>query len=1425
MKKLYFRFGISTILLLCFLIFSIQHVQAQAPVADFSVSATSGCGVTVIKFYDNSTNNPTKLTWNFGIGGNQSPALRSDKTYSYIYNKPGTYTVSLTASNNSGSNTVTKQAIITIYEEPIITYAIAQPAYCEQEELSFVSHVKSNSPIVEWKWNFGDGTFANVPNPTHTYSAVGSYAVFVSAENANGCIAQYTKEQSLVISPKPTAKITINDSESCTAPFTTTLSSAGSAGNIENYAWNFGDGSTANEENPTHTFTTVKNYDVELIVTTDKGCEDTARLQQAIKMALYEPAISIQSGKTCATNAITFTTLHSDRTASCLWDFGDGNSSANLNPTHTYNSSGTYTITAQLTSKAGCTHTATYTVTIHDLPTVSITVSDDFACELDFTTTFTNTTPNSSAEWNFGDGSAVETGNTLPHTYTTEGDFTILVTVTDNTNSCTNTKTFADYVSIKVPTIDFSTDKTGGCIPIDFNLTDLTASVNAIDSWQWDIIDSDGIIIHTSTDQNPTITINQVGMYSVILTASDATGCSNYLRKDDFIQAGVPPVFDFSSDVQISCFNAPITFTPTSAQEDEITKWTWDFGDGTTLDEKEPLYTHADTGVYDITLIAEIFECSNSISKSEYITINPPIARFTISPERVCKFPTVVEFTDNSVGAEEYFWNFGDGTTLTVVPQALDYEYTWADGINPPIVSLEASANPQYEYAAEGEYTVLLRVTNATTGCEDSLEVDFAATHIIADFVQEAPTGCQYRGIEFTDASTTNYGTIKDWEWIFGDGSDTLKGIKNPIHSYKNSGTYNVELITHDSNGCTDTIKKSNTITVFAQPEAVFTIDNSLGCTPFAVNFSDASLASAPETIQTWIWQFTPTDSLTIDNNNDMTYNWTYSNGDVLLNQADANPSYTYLHRGDYTATLTVIDSRGCDSTVAVSVHPKKPEPAFDVNANSCHYTNIIFTNNSDYYTLSAWDFGDGVGTSSDKNPTYKYTIAEDTKFTIELRVEDEHGCDSTLAKEIEVRHPRADFIAEETIIPCWTTGDARMQNTSASKLGSISSYSWIFEDDYNKFANTSTEFEPIYQYQGPGLNDITLIVIDDKNCTDTLVRTDYITVGGPQGSYSFTPTESCAPATVTFTANATNATKYHWYYGDANQTENSPESTLDYTYEIGDIYNTALVLEDDNGCLSKTITAPDYMTVYEVTPDFLADITIACNDTTIGFTDLSISLFDIDSWAWDFGNDSIATEQHPNAYYNYGTYPVSLTVSTHGCEFTLQKDAYISVHPTPKAAFTMHKNPIRILEPVRLTNISDSTNQITHWQWEIDEIEESESTNYTHRFFKSGNYTISLIAYTHPQCADTATHSLEVNNDVFIPNAFSPNGDGINDIYLVDFDLPLIIVNRWGQEIYEGTKGWDGTYNGKEMSPGTYFYILTLPDGTTRKGPVTLMR
>lgn len=331
----------------------------------------------------------------------------------------------------------------------------------------------------------------------------------------------------------------------------------------------------------------------------------------------------------CEGGTVTFTNLSTGSVVSQLWDFGDGTTSADLNPTHVYFPVGTYTITLTVTDGGGLTdtHTDTYIVRA---PNALFSMSSDFGCGAPATIFFTDQSsfPDTWL-WDFGDGFTTSQVNPA-HTYTTGGEFAVSLTVSDTNFGCIST--FFDTVIISVPIADIGGDPFGyfGCNPLTVDFID--ASTNngpgTITDYLWDFGDG-----NTSTLQNPSHTYSTTGLFTVSLTVTNDLGCSSTDVFTDMIQVN-GPIPNFTSTVtSATCTDFTVDFTDLSTSDVAMFTPTWDFGDGTTGSGTNITHTYTSYGNFDVTIIAsDISSCSSPLTITNYITIDDPTAPVITCP-------------------------------------------------------------------------------------------------------------------------------------------------------------------------------------------------------------------------------------------------------------------------------------------------------------------------------------------------------------------------------------------------------------------------------------------------------------------------------------------------------------------------------------------------------------------------------------------------------------------------------------------------------------------------------------------------------------------------------------------------------------------------------------------------------------------------
>lgn len=325
----------------------------------------------------------------------------------------------------------------------------------------------------------------------------------------------------------------------------------------------------------------------------------------------------------------------------------------------------------------------------------------------------------------------------------------------------------------------------------------------------------------------------------------------------------------------------------------------------------------------------------------------------------------------------------------------------------------------------------------------------------------------------------------------------------------------------------------------------------------------------------------------------------------------------------------------------------------------------------------------------------------------------------------------------------------------------------------------------------------------------------------------------------IMYTGNAGTGATYNWDYGGGNWISGSDQGPIDISWDTkGDKIVTLSVNED--GCesdpFSKTVSVlPTPVSAFE------ADILEGCDPLTVEFTNNSDSLTSSVSYEWDFGNGEESTDTDPSITYDTpGSYNITLTVTNDSrCVGTYTEAAYIKVNETPAAGFTFFPlETVLELAKIDFTDASVSQDGLTY-EWDFgDNSGTSDKKNPSYTYTAAGEFPVLLLITTANGCEDTIQKTVLVHPDfaVYAPNAFTPNGDGLNDVFEIKGlgikQYLLQVYSRWGEMIYESTNlenQWDGKFNGEFVEPGTYAYTIKyksmLDKDYTKEGTVTVMK
>lgn len=898
---------------------------------------------------------------------------------------------------------------------------------------------------------------------------------------------------------------------------------------------------------------------------------------------------------------------------------------------------------------------------------------------------------------------------------------------------------------------------------------------------------------------------NKTGSFPVKIIANNQSsdGCNGQQQIDFDIQVFPAPVSDFTYN-HTGCATDPVLFTDASNGNGKpVTKWNWDFGDQTADTIKNPgkTYKGADTYTVKLTSINDI-GCFSDIIKP--VTLAPkPEAKFGFSA-RSCVNDTVT-FTDSSTvsGANivKWHWKFENGDSVI-------------NTTNAPVSRI---------YGAEGIYTVSLQVEN-NEGCKSEVYTLTITIHPNPVVNFDMPGVCAPYGIaQFTNLSAISDGTDNSmtYLWDFGDGG--VSAEKNPTYSYKTGGPTKVTLKATSIYGCIrDSAKVFSNI--YAQPHADFTTNPVQICASDSINFADASTAPN-SSVNTWFWDF----------------------GDGTASNLQ-NPVKKYDSSGTYLVTLYIKSAAGCisDTSQKTITVNKTPTAAFTVPASACEKQQITITDNSiaNSGTINnlSWNFGDETtANNQNSNPFSKaYTTAG--TYTIKLIVKTDNGCTSdTAIKTVTVNpSPVSNFI-----LPQICVNDEFATFIDSSYIpgsGEALTYNWNFGDQNATAANpnTSTDQNPKHRFSSPGFYNISLTATSGTNCSSSITKA--FTVNGvPQADFTVLDSAGlCSNTQVQIQNNSTvtpgTITKVEitWDAENASAavvTDTLPSAGRIYSHAYPSLpeVKTYMVKKRvfsgincfDERVIPVTVNASPKVSFSAVPGICLTNssykITQAAETTGVSgsfvFTGNGVSPEGIFS-------PSAAGAGEALIKYTY--------TSNEGCKDSAEQTIEVVQNPTvqlPPKVYALEGGSV-ILQP-------KITGNGTSYVWSPGTWLDNANIR-TPRSTPAGDITYRLTVSSAAGCTAFDEVTVSLLTHPIIPNAFSPNGDGINDVWnipsLESFGNSTVqVFNRYGKVVFNSTgysKPWDGRYNGSILPVGVYYYVINAGKGKKPySGSLTILK
>lgn len=1407
----------------------------------FTYTSNQGCQTSApVNFINQSTGSGVlQYLWIFGNG--KTSTLQNPFT---SYTNTGSFTVKLITTSSFGcTDTLIKTNAVNI---GVVKADFAKPdTVCTGATFQLTNTSVPNS-FVGSVWSFGDGSVSNDFIPLYSYSAPGTYQVKLVTDFGS-CKDSLTK--SIVSIPKPTAAFTASNNLSCKAPLNVSFNNTSIS--AVSYKWLFGDGDSSILKNPTHIYTSTGKFTVTLIITNSKGCTDILVQTDLVKISPPE-IIKIDSlpARGCLPFKITpFPKIETGLpVSSFLWEFGDGSTSTDSTPTHIYTVSGNYNVKLTISTGPGCKDTLTIVegVKAGTQPNALFTANPLEACAnttIDFTDkSFGNLI--TGWFWDFGDGSTIYNVQNPSHLYNDTGRFNVMLVAFNY--GCTDTLIINKYIHIKPPIARFDTSYLCNN-PLKRNFID--SSIGAT-SWAWNF--SDGA---TSVQQNPSHTFASTGTYPVTLTVSDGSCQHTVIRNVKILkQQGKMKVSD-----SISCRTTRLTFDITDVETGSIVKYKW-FFEGI-LKPSIPTsnvpvaQSYSTTGIRNpAVIVTDILQCLDTFYTTYPITIYGPKVAFGSDINGSCLSATI-NFLDSSVSdgihpITNWVWQYGDGVIQTYNSGPFSHAYTFQGNYNVSLLvkdsygckdsitrasmisisnvvadfllsdtmlcpglplnltntssgtnvtykwdfgdGITSSAiSPSHNYTAPGAYPVSLVVSDKT-GCRDSIAKLVRVFSAKANFaIGDSFSTCPPLIVNATNKSS-NY---IDFNWDFGDGSSST--VLNPSHIYAYPGNYSIRLVVLNNGGCTDTLRKN---IVINGPTGSYGYIPTEACNPGTINYS-------------------------IISQNAINFIWDFSDGNTVFSTKDTI-SHIYTTPGFYVPKVILENASGCKVAILGLDTVKITDIKTNIKANTsilCDSGYVSFSDSTitnDVVSSYIWHFGDGT-TSLLQTPNHFY--ATTGTYSVTLIATTQFGCTDTAQLNDYVKIAGAPQVK----ITGDSTGCEPAQLSFSGALvipdTSIIKWSWVFDN-----GNTSNLQSPTTQtYNTAGVYNIRLIASNPQGCADTtkfkatIYNKPIVDAGTstsicknqtyvliPSGADTYTwspsPTLSCLQCGTTM-AKPIVKTTYYVTGTTAKGCTNQDSVTVDVMQPF-----MMTVGNGDTLCYGQTVplsaTGAD---TYEWIPSLW--LTNASSSNPTSRPDSSITYMVV-------GRD-LAGCFKDTGYVKIKVYPIPTVDITNGSSVNLE------VGKTVKLNTQISPDVIKLLwTPTNALSCSNCIDPV---------VSTRENITYTVTATNGGNCTSEDKVNILMICG---------NANVFIPNTFSPNGDGANDVFYprgvgVSHIKSFRVFNRWGQVVFQKmnfsandpSMGWDGQLNGGIVQSDVYVYILEVicvsNEIMSFKGNVTLLK
>jgi gliding motility-associated-like protein len=628
------------------------------PSADFISDRTTACPLDSIHFTNLATPGSAPIShyaWGFGNG-----IASSDTNTSYRYPQSGIYDLTLVVQDTNGCDGhLTKTAYITIWPKPTAAYTASPLTSCAASQTVDFTNQSLGSGLT-YNWVLGDGTFSTALNPSHLYT-YGGYKANLIVSNDDGCIDSI-KQNIAVIYLK--ADFIASKTTVCAGESIHFLDQSPMPGNV--WYWNFGDGTISDKQNPIKAYSHPGVYSVTFVVK-DDICQDSSTKVSYITVTDgFSVGMTADNRNSCTIPFVVNFTSITPAGVSLSWSFGDEATSTATDPTYTYTSSSTFSVSLTAVDSSGCTVVSTIANMINtSKPTVNF-ICDTIFCP-NAPVTFGNETHNAIRYlWNFGDGDT-STLQTPIHRYAAYGLYSVSLTAWDSLG-CDSTLVKPSVINVDSTVVGFNVDeKFSMCPPL---VSVFSSYANRPDlKYKWDFGDG-----YTDTAANPTHIYFHPGIYTVKLTGASKYGCTNTLIDSDLIVVEGPSG-TFTMNPNTGCIPVDVTFSASPSANTQTV--VCDLGDGTLYtDSLNFSYTYSSVSIFHPKFVlTDAIGCSVPYSLDSITTHGIPV--INVDDTSICAGQNV----QVNLGSDRYQWgqsaaNSCDTCAMVVLQPSSTATYT-----------------------------------------------------------------------------------------------------------------------------------------------------------------------------------------------------------------------------------------------------------------------------------------------------------------------------------------------------------------------------------------------------------------------------------------------------------------------------------------------------------------------------------------------------------------------------------------------------------------------------------------------------------------------------------------------------------------------------------------------------------------------------